>query len=103
MKKFFQKFGLFCDGSKTYDSEPYKFKIGDRVKILIYEPKYTHIGKVVDRSYYTTFGLRNEEFEVVFEGARGGEVRHWYLAKELEHYDKSDERNYKLDLLLNKV
>jgi len=101
MKKFLQKFGLFCDGSKTYDSEKYKFNIGDKVKILIY-PQKIYIGEVVDRSYYTTFGLRNEEFEVVFEGWRGGKVRHWYLAKELENFDKSKERDYKLESILNK-
>lgn len=98
MKKFFQKFGLFCDGTETYDSMLYKFAIGDRVKILIYDEEY--VGEVKDFSYYTTFGFRNEEYEVSFIGS-GGEVRHWYLSKELEHYDKSKERDYKLDLLLN--
>jgi hypothetical protein len=101
MKKLFQKFGLFCDGSETYDSMPYKFAIGDRVKILLYEPKYTHIGEVVDFSYYTVFGIRKQEYEVEFEGSRGGLVRHWYELSELENYDKSKERDYKLDLLLN--
>jgi hypothetical protein len=100
MKKLFQKFGLFCDGSETYDSMPYKFTIGDKVKILIYDEKY--VGEVMDFSYHTVFGMRKEEYEVKFIGYHGGEVRHWYLSKELENFDQSRERDYKLDLLLNK-
>jgi len=98
MKKFFQRFGLFCDGSETY-SMPYKFTIGDRVKILLYDQKY--IGEVKDFSYYTVFGIRKEEYEVEFRG-KGGLVRHWYTLSELKYFDQSKERDYKLDLLLNK-
>lgn len=100
MKKFLQKFGLFCDGSETYDSMPYKFAIGDKVKILLYDQKY--IGEVKDFSYYTVFGIRKEEYEVEFRGYKGGLVRHWYILSELENFDQSKERDYKLDSILNK-
>lgn len=97
MKKFFKRFGLFTN-NESYETDTYKFKIGDTVKILIY-PKEKYIGEVVDRSYYTTLGLRKEEFEVKFQG-RGGEIRHWYLSSELEHFDQSKERDYKISLIL---
>lgn len=108
MKKFLQKFGLFC-GSETYDSMPYKFAIGDKVKIIDnYESKNDekYIGEITDFSYYTVFGIRKEEYEVKwFKGYdsedESASLLTWFGVKELEYFDPSIERDYKLESILN--
>jgi hypothetical protein len=84
-----------------------KFSKGDKVKVTIYskDPKLWYIGKVLDiNARYVVPSIESSwkvEYYVSFENKKGNELRYWFLESELRKYDLQEERNSRIDQLLN--
>jgi hypothetical protein len=92
-----------------------KFSKGDKVKVTIYskDPKLWYIGKVLDiNARYVVPSIESSwkvEYYVSFENVfndyrsfkKGNELRYWFLESELRKYDLQEERNSRIDQLLN--
>ena len=84
-----------------------KFDRGDEVKVTIYSevPEFWYIGKVLDvNARYVVPSIESSwkvEYYVSFKNSKGSELRYWFLESELRKYSLQEERNSRIDQILN--
>jgi hypothetical protein len=84
-----------------------KYNRGDEVKVTIYSevPEFWYIGKVLDiNARYVLPDIKQSwkvEYYVSFKNSKGSELRYWFLESELRKYSLQEERNSRIDQLLN--
>ena len=84
-----------------------KYERGDEVKVTIYSevPEFWYIGKVLDiNDRYVLPSIESSwkvEYYVAFKNSKGSELRYWFLESELRKYSLQEERNSRIDQLLN--
>lgn len=84
-----------------------KYERGDEVKVTIYSevPEFWYIGKVLDiNARYVVPSIESSwkvEYYVSFINSKGSELRYWFLESELRKYSLQEERNSRIDQILN--
>ena len=84
-----------------------KFDRGDEVKVTIYSevPEFCYIGRVLDiNARYAVPSIEESwrvEYYVSFKNSKGSELKYWFLESELIKYSLQEERNSRIDQLLN--
>jgi hypothetical protein len=84
-----------------------KYERGDEVKVTIYSevPEFWYIGKVLDiNARYVIPSIESSwrvEYYVSFKNSKGSDLRYWFLESELRKYSLQEERNSRIDQLLN--
>jgi len=104
IKKIFSIFKK-KEEDKTYGF--IKYDRGDEVKVTIYSevPEFWYIGKVLDiNARYVIPSIESSwkvEYYVSFPNSKGNELRYWFLESELRKYSLQEERNSRIDQILN--
>ena len=84
-----------------------KFERGDEVKVTIYSevPEFWYIGKVLDiNARYVVHSIESSwrvEYYVSFKNSKGSELKYWFLESELIKYSLQEERNSRIEQILN--
>ena len=84
-----------------------KFDRGDEVKVTIYSeiPEFWYVGTVLDiNARYVVDSIEESwrvEYYVSFINSKGSELRYWFLESELRKYSLQEERNSRIDQILN--
>ena len=86
-----------------------KFDRGDEVKVTIYSeiPEFWYVGKVLDiNARYVVDSIEESwrvEYYVAFKPDKTGkyQLKYWFLESELRKYSLQEERNSRIDQLLN--
>lgn len=84
-----------------------KYERGDEVKVTIYSeiPEFWYIGKVLDiNARYVVPSIEESwrvEYYVSFINSKGDELRYWFLESELRKYSLQEERNSRIEQILN--
>jgi hypothetical protein len=84
-----------------------KFERGDEVKVTIYSevPEFWYIGKVLDiNARYVVHSIESSwrvEYYVSFNNSKGSELKYWFLESELIKYSLQEERNSRIEQILN--
>ena len=84
-----------------------KYEIGEEVKVTIYSevPEFWYKGKVLDiNARYVLPEIKQSwkvEYYVSFKNSEGSELRYWFLESELRKYSLQEERNSRIDQILN--
>jgi hypothetical protein len=84
-----------------------KYNRGDEVKVTIYSevPEFWYIGKVLDiNARYVIPSIESSwrvEYYVAFKNSKGSELRYWFLESELRKYSLQEERNSRIEQILN--
>ena len=84
-----------------------KFDIGDEVKVTIFSeiPEFWYKGKVLDvNARYVVPSIESSwkvEYYVSFKNNKGDELRYWFLESELRKYSLQEERNSRIEQILN--
>jgi hypothetical protein len=84
-----------------------KYERGDEVKVTIYSevPEFWYIGKVLDiNARYVLPSIESSwkvEYYVAFKNNKGSELRYWFLESELIKYSLQEERNSRIEQILN--
>ena len=84
-----------------------RFERGDEVKVTIYSevPEFWYKGKVLDiNARYVIPSIESSwkvEYYVSFLNSKGSELKYWFLESELRKYSLQEERNSRLEQLLN--
>ena len=84
-----------------------KFDRGDEVKVTIYSeiPEFWYVGKVLDiNARYVVDSIEESwrvEYYVSFKNSKGSELRYWFLESELRKYSLQEERNSRIEQILN--
>jgi hypothetical protein len=85
-----------------------KYDRGDEVKVTIYSeiPEFWYVGTVLDiNARYIVPSIESSwkvEYYVSFKNSKGSELRYWFLESELRKYSLQQERNSRIEQLLNK-
>ena len=84
-----------------------KFEIGDEVKVTIYSeiPEFWYVGKVLDiNARYVVPSIESSwkvEYYVSFKNKNGDTLKYWFLESELRKYSLQEERNSRIEQILN--
>lgn len=84
-----------------------KYDRGDEVKVTIYSeiPEFWYIGVVLDiNARYVVDSIEESwrvEYYVSFINSKGSELRYWFLESELRKYSLQEERNSRIEQILN--
>ena len=84
-----------------------KFERGDEVKVTIYSeiPEFWYIGKVLEiNARYVIDSIEESwrvEYYVSFKNSKGSELKYWFLESELKKYSLQEERNSRIEEILN--
>ena len=84
-----------------------KYERGDEVKVTIYSeiPEFWYKGKVLDiNARYVIPSIESSwkvEYYVSFINSKGSELKYWFLESELRKYSLQEERNSRIEQLLN--
>jgi len=84
-----------------------KFERGDEVKVTIYSevPEFWYIGKILDiNARYVVRSIESSwrvEYYVSFKNSKGDELKYWFLESELIKYSLQEERNSRIEQILN--
>ena len=84
-----------------------KYEIGEEVKVTIYSevPEFWYKGKVLDiNARYVLPEIKQSwkvEYYVSFKNSEGSELRYWFLESELRKYSLQEERNSRIEQILN--
>jgi hypothetical protein len=84
-----------------------KFDKGDEVKVIIYLeiPEFWYVGKVLDiNARYVVPSIESSwrvEYYVSFKNTNDDVLKHWFLESELRKYSLQEERNLRIDQILN--
>ena len=84
-----------------------KYDRGDEVKVTIYSevPEFWYKGKILDiNARYVVPSIQSSwrvEYYIAFNNSKGGEIRYWFLESELRKYSLQEERNLRIEQLLN--
>jgi hypothetical protein len=84
-----------------------KFERGDEVKVTIYSeiPEFWYIGKILDiNARYVVHSIESSwrvEYYVSFKNSKGSELKYWFLESELIKYSLQEERNSRIEQILN--
>jgi len=84
-----------------------KFDRGDEVKVTIYSeiPEFWYVGQVLEiNARYVIDSIEESwrvEYYVSFKNSKGSDIKHWYLESELRKYSLQEERNSRIDQILN--
>ena len=86
-----------------------KFDRGDDVKVTIYSeiPEFWYVGKVLDiNARYVVDSIEESwrvEYYVAFKPDKTGkyQLKYWFLESELRKYSLKEERNSRIDQILN--
>jgi hypothetical protein len=84
-----------------------KFDRGDEVKVTIYSevPEFWYIGKVLEiDARYVISSIEESwkvEYYVSFKNSKGSELKYWFLESELIKYSLQEERNSRIEQILN--
>jgi hypothetical protein len=84
-----------------------KFERGDEVKVTIYSevPEFWYIGKVLEiDARYVISSIEESwkvEYYVSFKNSKGSELKYWFLESELIKYSLQEERNSRIEQILN--
>jgi hypothetical protein len=84
-----------------------KFDRGDEVKVTIYSeiPEFWYIGTILDiNARYILPDIKQSwkvEYYVSFINSKGSELRYWFLESELRKYSLQEERNSRIEQILN--
>ncbi len=84
-----------------------KFDRGDEVKVTIYSevPEFWYIGKILDiNARYVVHSIESSwrvEYYVSFKNSKGSELKYWFLESELIKYSLQEERNSRIEQILN--
>ena len=86
-----------------------KFDRGDEVKVTIYSeiPEFWYVGTVLDiNARYVVDSIEESwrvEYYVAFKPDKTGkyQLKYWFLESELRKYSLQEERNSRIDQLLN--
>ena len=84
-----------------------KFDRGDEVKVTIYSeiPEFWYVGTVLDiNARYVVDSIEESwrvEYYVSFKNSKGSELRYWFLESELRKYSLQQERNSRIEQILN--
>jgi hypothetical protein len=84
-----------------------KYDRGDEVKVTIYSeiPEFWYVGTVLDiNARYIVPSIESSwkvEYYVSFKNSKGSELRYWFLESELRKYSLQQERNSRIEQLLN--
>lgn len=84
-----------------------KYERGDEVKVTIYSeiPEFWYVGTVLDiNARYVVDSIEESwrvEYYVSFKNSKGSELRYWFLESELRKYSLQEERNSRIDQILN--
>ncbi len=84
-----------------------KFDKGDEVKVTIYSeiPEFWYVGKVLDiNARYVVPSIESSwrvEYYVSFKNTNGDILKYWFLESELRKYSLREERNSRIDRILN--
>ena len=86
-----------------------KFDRGDEVKVTIYSeiPEFWYVGVVLDiNARYVVDSIKQSwkvEYYVAFKPDKTGkyQLKYWFLESELRKYSLQEERNSRIDQLLN--
>lgn len=84
-----------------------KFDRGDDVKVTIYSeiPEFWYIGKVLEiDARYVISSIEESwkvEYYVSFKNSKGSELKYWFLESELIKYSLQEERNSRIEQILN--
>ena len=84
-----------------------KFDRGDEVKVTIYSeiPEFWYVGTVLDiNARYIVPSIESSwkvEYYVSFKNSKGSELRYWFLESELRKYSLQQERNSRIEQILN--
>ena len=99
--------GLFKSKKKDNLYGFIKYKKGDEVKVTIYSeiPEFWYKGKVLDiNSRYVVPSIEESwrvEYYVSFINSKGIELKYWFLESELRKYSLQEERNSRIEQILN--
>ena len=84
-----------------------KFERGEEVKVTIYSeiPEFWYVGTVLDiNARYIVPSIESSwkvEYYVSFNNSKGSEIRYWFLESELRKYSLQQERNSRIEQILN--
>ena len=84
-----------------------KYERGDEVKVTIYSevPEFWYKGKVLDiNARYVIPSIESSwkvEYYVSFHNSKDDELRYWFLESELRKYSLQEERNSRIEQILN--
>ena len=84
-----------------------KYERGDEVKVTIYSeiPEFWYVGVVLDiNARYVVDSIEESwrvEYYVAFKNNKGSELRYWFLESELRKYSLQEERNSRIEQILN--
>jgi len=84
-----------------------KFERGDEVKVTIYSEvsEFWYIGRVLDiNARYAVPSIEESwrvEYYVSFKNSKGSEFKYWFLESELIKYSLQEERNSRIEQILN--
>ena len=84
-----------------------KYDRGDEVKVTIYSeiPEFWYVGVVLDiNARYVVDSIEESwrvEYYVSFKNSKGSELRYWFLESELRKYSLQQERNSRIEQILN--
>ena len=84
-----------------------KYKKDDEVKVTIYSeiPEFWYKGKVLDiNARYVVPSIEESwrvEYYVSFINSKGSELKYWFLESELRKYSLQEERNSRIEQILN--
>ena len=84
-----------------------KFERGEEVKVTIYSeiPEFWYVGTVLDiNARYIVPSIESSwkvEYYVSFKNSKGSEIRYWFLESELRKYSLQQERNSRIEQILN--
>jgi hypothetical protein len=84
-----------------------KFDRGEEVKVTIYSeiPEFWYVGTVLDiNARYIVPSIESSwkvEYYVSFRNSKGSELKYWFLESELIKYSLQEERNSRIEQILN--
>lgn len=84
-----------------------KFDKGDEVKVTIYSeiPEFWYVGEVLDiNARYVIPSIESSwkvEYYVSFKNSKGSVLKYWFLESELRKYSLQEERNSRINQILN--
>jgi hypothetical protein len=84
-----------------------KYDRSDMVKVTIYSeiPEFWYVGVVLDiNARYVIPSIESSwkvEYYVSFINSEGSELRYWFLESELRKYSLQEERNSRIEQILN--
>ena len=84
-----------------------KFERGEEVKVTIYSeiPEFWYVGTVLDiNARYVLPEIKQSwrvEYYVAFKNSKGDVLKYWFLESELRKYSLQEERNSRIEQILN--